>query len=253
MRYVCFCCNNMFRTIHCDFQREIASRDTRIRELEHAHEVCVLCTWRCVYTGDVQVLRRRLADAEAPAAVHHDATVAVRTYALHLRHVAEVLASARADIDVTRRGLDLADGTPMDAFEVLERLGRRSVPVVGSRCVAVARGIVVARDRVCGRYYGVCGAVFRARHIATGAIVALKVMCVACTDSPRAHHRYRDAGMCTSKAPVETSARKHCAASSAATSSCCFPARGCMNRPPTAPLRSQRRMWRAFWQCSPRF
>jgi hypothetical protein len=86
-----------------------------------------------------------------------------------------------------RASLAAADAPSLDAYEVVERIGRRTHPIAGSRRVRVAAAVAgqlfcsltCACDTMrCGRYYGVNAAVFHARHIASGTAVALKLMCV---------------------------------------------------------------------------
>ena len=67
------------------------------------------------------------------------------------------LAVARASIGAMRPRLDFADGTSIDAFALGPRLGRRAVPLPGSR------------------YHGTSAGVFRATRVPSGVTVALKV------------------------------------------------------------------------------
>jgi hypothetical protein len=74
------------------------------------------------------------------AAVREGARIAgslgARVHTSLTRLSAGVVAAARARLSSARAPLSLADGASMDAFEIIERVGRRSNPAVaGSRWV----------------------------------------------------------------------------------------------------------------------
>ena len=92
---------------------------------------------------------------------------------------AGVVAGARTRLASARAPLGLADGASMDAFEIIERVGRRSKPALAAGGWGRSRFFNLCNPRVDAHvqgYNGVNGAVFRARHIATGVVVALKLM-----------------------------------------------------------------------------
>ena len=72
--------------------------------------------------------------------------------------VANALAGARRYVAGRLPVLHLRDGSSMADFEIVQRLGARARPAIGSR------------------YYGVNSAVFQCVHVASRAVVAVKLM-----------------------------------------------------------------------------
>ena len=117
------------------------------------------------------------ATARATAA---EARAAVADRLLHAAVTASasgVVAAVRRRLAAARPAFVIADGASIDEFELIERLGRRTRPVHGNRCVG--GGGLQQLPHVCvpcRRYYGANAAVFRAVHRASGTEVALKIM-----------------------------------------------------------------------------
>lgn len=130
--------------------------------------------WR-VSRARMRRAQTRVGAASAFASSVH-AALSRRARALRDR-AAGHLAGARAS-------LAAADAASRDAYEVVDRVGRRTHPIAGSRCARAAAAATCAYTMLTclcavSRYYGVNAAVFHARHIASGTAVALKLMCVA--------------------------------------------------------------------------